>query len=110
VEKLTLLNVGLLVLVYGGSGIAEIFQWRKFASQFERWRFPAWMAWGNPLLKIAAAALVMMPATRAVGAALCLTVAAGAVFTVLRFRERGMYKAAFPVAVLTVVSATYLIW
>ena len=52
----------------------------------------------------------MMPATRAVGAALCLTVAAGAVFTVLRFRERGMYKAAFPVAVLTVVSATYLIW
>jgi len=104
-----MISVGLMVLIYGGSGLAEIAMWRKFVPQFLRWNFPAWMAWVNPAIKILAAVLIAMPQTRVVGAMLCCAVAVGAVLTVLRFRERAMYKAALPVLVVTALIGVQLV-
>lgn len=101
--------VGLLVLIYGGSGVVELPQWRKFADQFARWGFPRWWAAFIPALKIVAAALTVAPQTRSYGVALCVLVAAGAVITVVRHRERAMYQAALPVAAVTLVAAALLL-
>jgi hypothetical protein len=104
-------TVGLVVLalVYGGSGLVELPQWRRFTEQFVRWGFPAWWAAFNPALKIAAGALVLWPPTRTIGVALCMLVALGALATVLRCREKALYKAAIPVAGLTFLSAAVLL-
>lgn len=101
--------VGLLVLIYGGSGLAELPQWRKFTGQFVGWGFPPWWAAFNPGLKIAGAGMTIVPQTRLYGVMLCVLVALGAAFVVLRFRERTMLKAALPVAAVTLVCAALLL-
>ena len=108
-SKLEIAAVALPVLVYGGSGIVELPQWRKFVDQFVRWGFPAWWAAFNPALKIVAAGLTLAPPTRPLGLALCVAIALGAVVTVLRFNERALIKAALPVAALTLLSAVVLL-
>jgi len=109
---MTMLDMGavaLLVLIYAGSGIIELPQWRKFKDQFARWGYPAWFAAFNPAFKLVAGVLTAVPATRGLGVALCVVVAIGALVTVLRFRERTLYKAAIPVVVLTLLSAAWLL-
>lgn len=101
--------LGFLGLVYGGSGLVELPQWRRFADQFASWGFPRWWALFNPALKLVAAVLAVLPQTRTFGVLLCLLVALGAVVTVLRFKERQLLKAALPLAVLTAVSAWLLL-
>jgi hypothetical protein len=108
-SKVEMVCVGLLVLIYGGSGIVELPQWRKFSGQFVGWGFPSWWAAFNPALKIAAAGLTVAPQTRPYGVALCVLVAVGAGFVVLRFKERAMYKAALPVVFLTLLAAGLLL-
>jgi len=98
-----------LALIYGGSGLVELPQWRKFVDPFVRWGFPSWFAAFNPALKIVAAGLTIAPSTRVYGAALCVLIALGAGAIVLRFKERAMYKAVLPVVVLTLVSAALLL-
>lgn len=101
--------LGLLVVIYGGSGLVELPQWRKFTDQFTRWGFPRWWAAFNPALKIAAALLALLPSTRPYGVVLCVLVALAAATVVVRFSERAMYKAAFPVLALTVSAAAWLL-
>ena len=106
---LSMVALALLVLIYGGSGLVELPQWRKFADQFARWGFPRWWAAFNPALKIVAALLALLPATRPYGVILCVLVALGAAIVVVRFRERVLYKAALPVAVLTLSAGAWLL-
>jgi hypothetical protein len=101
--------VVLLVLIYGGSGIVELPQWRKFSDQFARWGYPAWFSLFIPALKVFAGVLTAVPPTRSYGVVLCVVVAVGALVTVLRFKERVMYKAAIPVVALTLLSAAWLL-
>jgi hypothetical protein len=101
--------VGLLALIYGGSGLVELPRWRRFTGQFVGWGFPPWWAAFNPALKIAAAVMTIVPQTRPYGVALCVLVALGAAFVVLRFKERAMVKAALPVVALTLLCTALLL-
>ncbi len=102
--------IGLLVLIYGGSGVVELPMWRKSVDQYVQWGYPRWWAIVTPALKVLAAALVIFSQTRLIGAALCALIGMAAAATVLRFRARNMYAAALPVALLTLISAGILFY
>ena len=102
--------VGFLVLVYGGSGLAELPLWRRFVDRFVKWGYPRSWAIVTPVLKIIGAALTPIPQTRPIGAALCALIGIAAAITVLRFRERALYAPALAVATLTLCGAGLLMW
>lgn len=104
-----MIAIGLLVLIYGGSGVAELPHWRKSTAQYERWGYPSWWALVTPALKVVAAALTVAPATRPYGVVLCLLVGLAALATVLRWRERAMRIPAVGVVALTCAAAAMLL-
>lgn len=108
-SKVDILCVSIMALIYGGSGIVELPQWNKLGDQFNRWGFPRWWAVFNSALKVLAAGLILMPRTRVVGVALCVIVAFCAAATVLRFKERALYKPVLAVVVVTLLGAVQLL-
>lgn len=102
--------LGLLVLIYGGSGIVELPMWRKSVDQYVQWNYPRWWAIFTPALKVIAAALVLIPQTRLFGAALCVLIGLAAAGTVFHFRTRTMYPAVLVVLAATLLSAGMLFY
>lgn len=102
--------LGFLALVYGGSGLAELFTWRKSAPQFVDWGYPRWWAIVTPMVKLVAALLLIAEQTRIAGVLLCLAVGLAASATVLWHREKAMYLAALPVTLLTLAASGYLLF
>jgi hypothetical protein len=107
-STLELTCVGFLLLVYGGSGLAELPMWRRFAPDYVRWGYARSWAIATPLIKLAAAALVAIPQTRMVGAVLCSLVALAAVGSVVRAKEPPRILIASVVCILT-LGATVLL-
>jgi len=101
--------IGALVLIYGGSGLAELPMWRKTVEQFVQWGYPRWFAIFNPALKLMAGVMVLFTQTRLIGVALCVLVGLAALGTVTHFRTRSMYPAVIPVVLLTLASAAVLV-
>jgi len=102
-------SLGFLVLVYGLSGLAELFTWKKMIDQFTKWGYPRWMPLFNAFLKLAAGLLLMIPTTRTIGIAICFLVGFAAVATVLKNNDKSMLKAAFPVFILTTIAGYFLL-
>lgn len=99
-----------LGLVYGGSGVAELFTWQKSAPQFLAWGYPRWWAIVTPAVKLIAGLLLIAPETRVFGVLLCVAVGVAASATVLWHRQKAMYMAALPVTLLTLVASGYLLF
>jgi hypothetical protein len=102
-------SAGLLALIYGGSGLVELPMWRKMAADYLRWGYPRSWAIITPGVKILAAALVLIPRSRLLGASLCTIIAIAALATVLRVKDRARIAAASIVATLTVVAAVLIL-
>lgn len=98
-----------LVLVYAGSGVAEILTWRKSVEQYEKWGYPSWWALFTPCLKVVAGVLLLVPLLRLWGVLLCACVAIAAAATILYHKEKAMYGAALPLSVLTLVCSVILV-
>ena len=103
-------SLGFLIIVYGGSGIAELFLWKKSVDQFVAWGYPQWWAIVTPVIKIVAGILLVFSNTQVFGVLLCGAVAIAASITVLWHQEKSAYKAAFPVTLLTLLSAGFLLF
>ena len=101
--------LGLLVLIYAGSGLVELPLWRKSVDRFVGWGYPRWMALANPALKALAGILALVPQTRLAGVLLCVIIGVAASATVLRARDRSMYGPALTGTILTLICAGLLL-
>jgi len=101
--------VGLLVLIYGGSGAAELPMWRRFADDYIRWGLGRSWAIITPIIKLVAAVLTLVPRTRLMGAALCSIVALAAVITVARAKEGARLVIASVVCIVTLAAAGLMV-
>jgi hypothetical protein len=97
--------LGLLILIYAGSGLVELPLWRKSVDRFVGWGYPRWMAVANPALKALAGILALIPQTRLAGVLLCAAIGLAASATVLRARDRSMYGPALAGTALTLICA-----
>jgi hypothetical protein len=81
------LSTGILFAGFFGAGLFNAISTPATQGAFVRWGYPAW--WGRLTggLEIAAAALILLPASRAAGLILGAVIIAAAVLTVLRHRE-----------------------
>jgi hypothetical protein len=102
--------LGLLVLIYAGSGLIEIPLWRKSVDRFVGWGYPSWMAILNPVLKAVAGVLALIPQTRLVGVLLCAAIGIAASATVLKARDTKMYGPAFTGTALTLICAGLVLY
>jgi hypothetical protein len=105
-----LVALGLLVLIYAGSGLVELPLWRRSAERFVGWGYPRWMALANPALKALGGILAIFPQTRLIGVLLCAVIGLAASATVLRARDRAMYVPALIGTTLTLVCAGLVLY
>lgn len=55
--------------------------------EFEKWGYPSWLRFAVAAMEVAAAVLLVVPATRSLGALLALAILAAVVFSLGRTRE-----------------------
>ena len=79
--------VWVLVAAFFGAGLFNAIGTRATRDDFARWGYPRWWCRVTGALEIVTAASIALPAGRGAGLALGALVVAGAVVTVLRFRE-----------------------
>ncbi len=88
----------LLGCIFLAAGISKLIALDSVVETFQGWGFPTWFRWLIGLVEMLAAVLVLIPATRELGAGLIALVMLGAVGTHVLARE--WYMVPLPLALL----------
>jgi len=81
------LSLWFLAAAFLGAGIVNAIGAAGTQNEFAKWGYPRWWGIVTGGLEIVTAALIALPATRIVGAALGAAIIAAAILTVLRHRD-----------------------
>jgi len=98
----------ILLLAYGLGSVVELVKWQAMAGDYVKWGYPRYWAIVTPLIKIAAAVMMLFTGCRIYGAWLCVVVALAGSATVLWYKDKDVYMKAFPMTVVTIVCAVIL--
>ena len=98
------LLAALLTLGFLPPAILKLVAVPEMVENFARWGFPSWFMYVTGLLELTAAVLIVIPRTRAYGAALLVAVMVGAVGTHLSAGEAGQVVAPLVLGVLSTVA------
>jgi uncharacterized membrane protein YphA (DoxX/SURF4 family) len=103
------LALGILVLAYGVGSVVELIKWQEMSEQYMKWGYPRYWAIVTPVIKIAAAIMLIFMTTRVFGAVICAAVAIAGSVTVLWYKDKDVYMKAFPMTLVTIGCAAVLI-
>jgi putative oxidoreductase len=98
----------LLGCIFLAAGISKLIALDSVVETFQGWGFPAWFRWLIGLVEMLAAVLVLIPATRELGAGLIALVMLGAVGTHVLAREWSMEPLPLALLVLAVMLVSVL--
>ncbi|WP_269510417.1 DoxX family protein [Burkholderia sp. IMCC1007] len=97
----SIMTCGLVAFFFVGGAVNGVAP-KKVQDEYARWGYPGWFHYVTAASELLAALLLIVPATRVLGAILGIAVMTGAVATVLRHRE---YAHAVPPSIVLLLTA-----